>query len=762
MPDYNGHGFHQGDDGAVFGTTDGSATGSEGDYDLWDWKQIMAAVSGMSAGAGDDVNLSHARSVSDPRSLQDAANTYYRVQKSLEAVAKSLVDQAKALAGEDGPWKGPAADSFLDTMTTFSRQVAANAKVLSGGSTGRHSVPQQLANNAVTLRNARLKLAEIDTWYANRAQQLGLTPMSNGLIPISQKPELVRNMTEDMRTVLKSLASHYQFTSDTIVSPQPVPSPINTPDEHQGPGGDGPGGGPGPLPDPQGVGGDLPGGGDLASLAAGPGLDGLGGPGDLGAGPGGADGLDDLAGLGGPGGLSELGGPGGLNGAGLPDLPGLSFPGGLGLGPGGLAALDPGTFPGLGGLGGHGGLDKLGGLDGTDLGGLPALGTLGALGLGGLAGLGGPGAAGKGLAAGRGTVSGLAGFPRGLGLGGRADRTGEETAGEELQDGAGTATESSLPTGMGGAGMPFMPGMGGGAPAGRGDGSGERSDASGLLTPSTEPWEAGAESGEPEAGSGTGAAAGGEGLTAGGVPLVPAAGVAGAAGRSEEGTGARSEAAGLLDAGTEPWTAGAVREAAVLPGFGGPVTALAAGTATGTGTATAAKVAGAGAAAKGTATPPAAPAEAGTTASGSATATGPGDAERRTAVLPRPAAGGTEEDTALWERGAGAFVPLLWAAAPARHGQGEERPAEGSAVAAEPAEPWSTWQPDRTGGAAGGAGQALGAAVFGCGDGGPEAPASEEETVEAEEETAPRGVADLLLLDESTWGGSPDGSATTY
>ncbi|WP_233290423.1 WXG100 family type VII secretion target, partial [Kitasatospora sp. MBT66] len=542
MPDYNGHGFHQGDDGAVFGTTDGSATGSEGDYDLWDWKQIMAAVSGMSAGVGDDANLSHARSVSDPRSLQDAANTYYRVQKSLEAVAKSLVDQAKALAGEDGPWKGPAADSFLDTMTTFSRQVAANAKVLSGGSTGRHSVPQQLANNAVTLRNARLKLAEIDTWYADRAQQLGLTPMSNGLIPISQKPELVRNMTEDMRTVLKSLASHYRFTSDTIVSPQPVPSPVNTPDEHQGPGGDGPGGGPGPLPDPQGVGGDLPGGGDLASLAAGPGLDGLGAPGDLGAGPGGADGLDDLAGLGGPGGLSELGGAGGLDGAGLPDLPGLSFPGGLGLGPGGLAALDPGTYPGLADLGGHGGLDKLGGLDGTDFGGLPTLGTLGALGLGGLAGLGGPGVVGKGLTTGRGTASGLAGFPRGLGLGGRADRTGEEAAGEELQDGAGTATglpvgaatESGLPTGMGGAGMPFMPGMGGGAPAGRGDGSGERSDASGLLTPSTEPWEAGAASGEPEAGSAAGAAAGGEGLTAGGVPLLPAAGVAGTAGRTVE------------------------------------------------------------------------------------------------------------------------------------------------------------------------------------------------------------------------------------
>ncbi len=52
--------------------------------------------------------------------------------------------------------------------------------------------------------------------------------------------------------------------------------------------------------------------------------------------------------------------------------------------------------------------------------------------------------------------------------------------------------------------------------------------------------------------------------------------------------------------------------------------------------------------------------------------------------------------------------------------------------------------------------------MFGCGDGGPEAPEPEEETVEAEEETAPRGIADLLLLDGSTWGGAPDGPAATY
>ncbi|MER7752796.1 WXG100 family type VII secretion target [Kitasatospora sp. NPDC097643] len=746
MPDYNDHGFHQGDDGAVFGNPDPSATGSRGDYEVWDWKQIMAAINGMSSGVGNEANRSHARAISDPQSLQDAANTFYRVQKALEAVGKSLVDQAKALAGDDGPWRGAAADSFLDTMTTFSRQVLANAKVLSGGSTGMHSVPHQLANNAVTLRNAQLKIVEIDTWYANRAQALGITPMSNGLIPISLRPELVHAMSEDMRVVLKTLASHYQFTSDAIVSPQPVPSPVDGPGTGDGPNtADLPGGGPGPLPDPAGIGGGLPGGGDLADLAGG--------------GLGGAGGLGDPGDLGGVGGLDGVGGPGDLKG-----LDGSAFPGGLDLGgpgrelPGlpGLNGLDPLSSPGLGGLGGPGSVDSLRGLDGLGGAGLGALSAIPPLALGGTAGLGGIGALPEGLATGRGTTSGLAGFPRGLGLGGRVGATGpadgEEKAAEELRDGApvglpaGAATESALPAGLAGAGMPFMPGMGGAS--NRSENAGERSDASGLLTPSAEPWETGTEQEEREAGSDTGAAAGGEGLTVGGVPFLPAAGPAAAARDTGDGTGSRSEASGLLDAGTDPWTASGpvaagpaeasagapagAGPAVVLPGFGTPA-----------------------AAGPGAAAVPSAGAQGGA-----------GSAEDRTAVLPRPAVDGAEEDTALWERGAGAFVPLLWAAGPGRDSRSADEADGGSTEAAEP---WSTWQPDRlVSGTAGGSGDGTGVTVplvTGCGDGLPEPAAPAEEAVSADadqaDETAGRsGVAHLLVQDESTWGAVPDRSAS--
>ena len=73
-----------------------------------------------------------AKSVSDPQSLADAANAFYQVQMTLSGVQKALNDQANALAGDDGPWKGDAANEFLDIMDTFSKQVKANVDVDGG------------------------------------------------------------------------------------------------------------------------------------------------------------------------------------------------------------------------------------------------------------------------------------------------------------------------------------------------------------------------------------------------------------------------------------------------------------------------------------------------------------------------------------------------------------------------------------------------------------------------------------------------------
>lgn len=755
MADYNSGGFHQGDDGTIFGSPDGSSNGSINDYDNWDWKQIKAAITGMSAGVSNDANASHARAVADPQSLMDAANAFFHVQRTLQAITKSLVDQAKALAGDNGPWNGAAADSFLDMMTNFSRQVKANADVLAGGSTGDHSIPHQLANNAVTLRSAQSKLGEIDTWYADQAIAMGVTPMSNGLIPISQKPELVQMMNEDMRSVLKSLAHTYQVTTDNIVNPVPVTSPANSPD---GPGtGDGP---PDPGPDLGGPDGGIGDTGSLSDLSGLPdtGLDkGL----DTGAGIGGPDGLDasgDLAGF--PGDPSALDGTG-LDGTGL-DATGLD-----------------GT--GLGGTG----LDDLG-LDGLDPSALDsALNPLSFPGLGGLAGLG-TGRSG----AGTGALDGLStADPEAFGDTGLADGLSDGLTGgldSGLADGA--ATGAGMPSQLAtSSGMPYMPGMGG---TGSGGGlSSEPTDASGLLDASAEPWEGEAMTGGDDVGSELGAAAGGEGLGAGGMPYMPGTGGMGATGGGRDATSERTDASGLLDDSTEPWEGGedaGTDEVApavatlpgvpYLPGFGAPGATVRAG---GSRAAAAEGVASAGAAGEvegevegrteesATAGPAAAPV-AGATEPATATtraAVGsdglplPGD--DGTALVPRPVADDGEEDFSAWETGAGAgaFVPLLWAV-PGAGATREEREEEQQGATSEPL---STWQPERQAPGSPVASPVRG--VSGCGDGGPEPEVPDGETGdEAGEETEEtgRGIADLLVQDESTWGTVPGGPAATY
>ncbi|UXX91343.1 hypothetical protein N7U49_01380 [Streptomyces sp. AD2-2] len=189
---------------------------------------------------------------------------------------------------------------------------------------------------------------------------MGVTPMSDGLIPISQKPELVAMMTDDMRAVLKNLAHSYQITTDAIVNPTPVTSPTNNPNGSGNDEG---------LPDPNagvndpslsgpdnGIGDGI---GDTGSLSDLSGYPGTG----LDSGTGTGDGIGDVGDLSGldasadptafPGDLSDLGDtgldPSALDGTGLGDL-GLD-----GLDPSAIdSALNPLSFPGLGGLAGLG------------------------------------------------------------------------------------------------------------------------------------------------------------------------------------------------------------------------------------------------------------------------------------------------------------------------------------------------------------------------------------------------------------------------
>ncbi|MFE9414367.1 hypothetical protein ACFYMX_01735 [Streptomyces griseofuscus] len=566
-PDYNTGGFSDSGDG-IFADP-GNDPGSIDDYNSWDWKQIMAAINGMSAGTGSDANQERAKGISDPQSLMDAAGHFLNAEVVLAGIAKSLADQANALAGENGPWKGAAADAFCDMINTFSRQVKATADVLSGGEAG-NSVPQQLANNSVNLYNAQVKIADIDAWYADQAVKMGVKPMSNGLIPIHEKPQLVEMMTSDMRAVLKSLAGEYQVTIDSVHTPPPVTSPTDGPDVPDNvpdvpePDLTGPNLPDVNAPDPQAFSApdtsglsdpEMPGVDPMSALATpspysggtgvdgdAPGLDGL---------PKDALGNDTLD----PNALDKALNPAAFPGGsslddGLPTFSPTSFPGGLNTGTG------EGKFPTL--------ADNLAEnpASWSDTGGLPED-FPGDTGVGGTGGLN----AGEGLGdvaperfpGGLDTESGL---PEGLASPSLLDNALESPALDGLSEG-----EQGLGTG----GMPMMPGMGaGGMPQ---SGAPDRSDSSGLLDSEAEPW-----SGDPSVADeigGRGADAGGDGLGlpldeaeaagypgglsteegltgmgTGGMPMMPGMG---AGGMPQSGAPDRSDSSGLLDSEAEPW-----------------------------------------------------------------------------------------------------------------------------------------------------------------------------------------------------------------
>ncbi|MET7287435.1 hypothetical protein [Streptomyces sp. NPDC005573] len=213
-------GFSNTDDG-VIATSAGDTTG---DYSHWNWKLIMAAITGGAANA-DDSSITYP---SDPQTVQDAANTLYYTQQVLQEVGQAITDQTNALTGENGPWQGPAAQALDSAMRGVAKQTQAMADVLSGGVTGDENVPQQLANNAQHLREALAKIEDINNWYAQQALKIKPSAlMSNGLVAVSQVPPIPDMMADDMRQVLTTLAGHYEMSKDSVAQPTSPTNPNN-------------------------------------------------------------------------------------------------------------------------------------------------------------------------------------------------------------------------------------------------------------------------------------------------------------------------------------------------------------------------------------------------------------------------------------------------------------------------------------------------------------------------------------------------------
>ena len=67
------------------------------DYSSWTWKQILAAITGQDADHPE--NNAAAPQLSNPQTLQDAADTFWYVEQVLQAVGKNVSDQTEALTG---------------------------------------------------------------------------------------------------------------------------------------------------------------------------------------------------------------------------------------------------------------------------------------------------------------------------------------------------------------------------------------------------------------------------------------------------------------------------------------------------------------------------------------------------------------------------------------------------------------------------------------------------------------------------------------
>ncbi|WP_143022761.1 hypothetical protein [Lentzea jiangxiensis] len=518
---YDKDGFKIGPGGGVFADPTVEMTDSR-DFESWDWKQIRAAVVGYAATPRDarPTSVPYA----DPNSIRHAATVFNRARDTLQFVSDNLRLQVEALAGENGAWQSPAAEVFRSINLHLAANLQAKADQINGGEvTGERSVPAQLWRAGNYLEWAQNEIKRIDSYYASYVRSQGGARMTNQLTKVSAFPELVDQMAEDMKKVVRLLANEYDVNTASVV----VPSAVDF--RPKGPGtGDGPGGDGNDLPDDLNI--DPPPPAD--NTGGGDGTRGNTPPPPLNIGP--PPGADLGGDGGGTGGGNNFRPPPSLN---VEPPPGLDLSGGDGGGGtgGGNDFRPPPSLnveppPGLdlsgGNTGGGDGLPLPPGLDlspppGADVGtGGNNAGGTGGLGLPPAMNIAPPPAADGGTRGG-GSGGGTAlpkppplslNTPPGVGSG-----TGNDSIGRPPQldieappgAGSGTGNDSTglppqldieTPPGLGtgddrgGTNLPpaapMMPpaGAGGGAPAGA---NADRPDSSGLLGGLEEPWKAG-------------------------------------------------------------------------------------------------------------------------------------------------------------------------------------------------------------------------------------------------------------------------------
>ncbi|QRP46392.1 hypothetical protein [Amycolatopsis sp. FDAARGOS 1241] len=250
----NSHGFQEDDNGIWPDSGSGPSANTTGDpgkdFDGLTWKQIEAAILGGGAMTGGQDNLDRAYGNVNWQSLQAAAGVFQTTQLNLAAISQAIKDQSAALVGDDGPWKGTAADNFKVMTDNLAAKFDALVHMISDGGGGARDIPTQLVNSAAYLQWAQNTLRYIDSYYAAQVNARGHT-LDDGRAHIADFPDAVEMMTNDMREVGNTLAGKYNTFATASYAPPPPGQPP-TPDPSKippPPGGDG-GGGDGNVPPP--------------------------------------------------------------------------------------------------------------------------------------------------------------------------------------------------------------------------------------------------------------------------------------------------------------------------------------------------------------------------------------------------------------------------------------------------------------------------------------------------------------------------------
>ncbi|MFI0467154.1 hypothetical protein ACH347_23995 [Saccharopolyspora sp. 5N102] len=216
---YNKDGFKLGPKGGVLADP-GANLSDNRDFESWDWKQIKAAIVGYAAVPSD--GIPHSTPFSDPDSLRYASVVINRARAGLDYLADNIKMQSEALAGENGAWKSGAADAFRSMTLLFAAKLKSKAEQINGGeSVGTNNVPSQLWTSGNYLQWAKDTINWIDGYYASWVATNG-TQMGNGLARISDYPELVTQMGDDMKKVVRILAGQYVLNTDKVTPPNPA------------------------------------------------------------------------------------------------------------------------------------------------------------------------------------------------------------------------------------------------------------------------------------------------------------------------------------------------------------------------------------------------------------------------------------------------------------------------------------------------------------------------------------------------------------